>query len=386
MFQGVLSGKGGLSSHETGQRCPAETQQTMRIKTWISLLPLVAVLGACEDFGGGRSDGQGELRWVLEGDTELFTKATSHLPDTNDFLLTISDAGGKILYDGTYGDSPQSLPVDEGSYLVSVRSSDFPAPAFDSPQYGDRQLVVVRAGETVTVRLLCTMLNAGIRLRTGSDFLTAYPTGVLYVKSDKGRLMYAYREDRIAYFHPGAVSVTLFHEGKEETLLTRTLLSQQVLTLSLMASNAASGRSGIEVAVDTTRNWTSEDYLIGSGGNQGSGPSDACSVADAPLHIGEKDVWFCGYIVGGDLTATGKSVKTSGITKETHLALAARSSVTEKASCLAVELPKGAVRDALNLVSHPGLIGRQVYVRGDVVASYFGTSGLKSTSDFVLKE
>ena len=109
-------------------------------------------------------------------------------------------------------------------------------------------------------------------------------------------------------------------------------------------------------------------------------------MADAPLHIGEKDVWFCGYIVGGDLTATGKSVKTSGITKETHLALAARSSVTEKASCLAVELPKGAVRDALNLVSHPGLIGRQVYVRGDVVASYFGTSGLKSTSDFVLKE
>ena len=99
------------------------------------------------------------------------------------------------------------------------------------------------------------------------------------------------------------------------------------------------------------------------------------------------DTWVCGYIVGGDLSATGSKVNTGPtFKKNTHLAIAARASVTEKASCLSVELPKGGIRDALNLVSHPGLIGRQVYVRGDVVASYFGTSGLKSTSDFVLKE
>lgn len=356
----------------------------MRTYCWIALLPLVAAVVACEDFGGAEGE-KGELRWTLEKSTDLFTKASSEMPDTNDFLLTISDAGGRVLYDGTYGASPQSLPVQEGSYLVYVRCCDFPTPAFDSAQYGDQQLVVVRAGESVTVRLLCTMMNAGVRLRRGSDFLAAYPEGVVYLKSDKGRLMYAYREDRIAYFHPGAVSVTLFNEGKEETLLTRTLLSQQILTLSLRASSPQSGHSGIEVAVDTTRNWTSEDYLIGGNGNQGSEPSDACSVADAPLHIGEKQVWFYGYIVGGDLTAAGKSVKTSGITKETHLALAARSSVTEKAACLAVELPKGAVRDALNLVSHPDYIGRRVYVRGEVVASYFGTTGLKSTSEYQLK-
>ena len=251
----------------------------MRTYCWIALLPLVAAVVACEDFGGAEGE-KGELRWTLEKSTDLFTKASSEMPDTNDFLLTISDAGGRVLYDGTYGASPQSLPVQEGSYLVYVRCCDFLTPAFDSAQYGDQQLVVVRAGESVTVRLLCTMMNAGVRLRRGSDFLAAYPEGVVYLKSDKGRLMYAYREDRIAYFHPGAVSVTLFNEGKEETLLTRTLLSQQILTLSLRASSPQSGHSGIEVAVDTTRNWTSEDYLIGGNGNQGSEPSDACSVAD----------------------------------------------------------------------------------------------------------
>ena len=89
--------------------------------------------------------------------------------------------------------------------------------------------------------------------------------------------------------------------------------------------------------------------------------------------------------MGGDLTSNGKSVKTSDITKATHLALADRSSITSKASCLAVELPKGKVRDALNLVDHPDLIGRRVYVKGDVVAGYFNTRGLKNTNDYVLK-
>ncbi|MBP5796099.1 MAG: hypothetical protein J6W07_04590, partial [Bacteroidales bacterium] len=101
--------------------------------------------------------------------------------------------------------------------------------------------------------------------------------------------------------------------------------------------------------------------------------------------IGEEDVWIYGYIVGGDLTANGKSVKTSGITKPSHLAIAARSSVTEKASCVAVELPSGKVRDALNLVDHPDLIGTRVFVKGNIVESYFGTTGLKGTSDYARK-
>jgi hypothetical protein len=51
-----------------------------------------------------------------------------------------------------------------------------------------------------------------------------------------------------------------------------------------------------------------------------------------------------------------------------------------------VELPKGKVRDALNLVDHPNLIGKRVYVKGDLVAGYFGTRGLKNTNDYVLKK
>jgi hypothetical protein len=123
----------------------------------------------------------------------------------------------------------------------------------------------------------------------------------------------------------------------------------------------------------------------GGGGNGGSEETDAYSVAEAASHVGEEDVWVYGYIVGGDLSASGKSVKTKDIGKKTHMAIAARSSVTDKASCVAVELPSGKVREALNLVDHPDLIGQRVYVKGSLVDKYFGTTGLKSTNDYVLK-
>ena len=365
-----------------------------------ALLPLAAALGACDDFGL-RSGGQGELRWIIE---DSGTRASSaEIPDTNDFILKVSDAGGKILYEGAYGNSPESLLVDAGSYTVAVHSIEFTAPGFSRPVYGDEQVVVVKAGASVTVRLNCILENAGVRLQIAPDFLTSYPDGVLFLKSGDTRLMYGYSEKRIAYFKPGPITLILYNQGADETLLSRTLDARTILTLSISAPHGGSATaSSISVAVDTAKIWSHEAYVIGGGGSgsssggsggsgSGSGSShgdeidNAYSVSQASSHIGEDAVWVYGYIVGGDLSTAGTTVKTSKITKATHLAIAARSTVTAKASCVAVELPKGSVRDALNLVDHPDLIGSRVYLKGSIVSSYFGTTGLKSTSDYVLK-
>ena len=372
----------------------------MRLKRLWALLPLVAVLGACDDFGL-RSGGQGELRWIIAGNGADTRAASAEIPDTNDFILKVSDAKGKILYEGSYGDSPESLLVDAGSYTVAVHSIEFTTPGFSRPVYGDEQVVVVKAGATVTVRLNCVLENAGVRLQVAPDFLTSYPDGVLFLKSGDTRLMYGYSEKRIAYFKPGPISLVLNNRGADEILLTRTLDARTILTLSISAPHGgAAAASSITVAVDTAKVWNNESYVIGGGGSGsgsgsggGSGGDDdpgseldnAYSVSQASDHVGEDGVWVFGYIVGGDLSTAGTTVKTSKPTKATHLAIAARSTVTAKASCVAVELPKGAVRDALNLVDHPDLIGSRVYRIGSIVASYFGTTGLKSVSDYVLK-
>ena len=371
----------------------------MRLKRLWALLPLVAVLGACDDFGL-RSGGQGELRWIIAGNGADTRAASAEIPDTNDFILKVSDAKGKILYEGSYGDSPESLLVDAGSYTVAVHSIEFTTPGFSRPVYGDEQVVVVKAGATVTVRLNCTLENAGVRLQVAPDFLTSYPDGVLFLKSGETRLMYGYAEKRIAYFKPGPISLVLNDRGADEILLTRTLDARTILTLNISAPyGGTAATSSITVAVDTAKIWNSESYVIGGGGSgsgsgsgssggdddSGTGLDSAYSVAQAADHIGEDEIWVFGYIVGGDLSSAGTTVKTSKFTKATHLAIAARSSVTTKASCIAVELPKGPVRDALNLVDHPDLVGSRVYLKGSLVTSYFGTTGLKAVSDYVLK-
>lgn len=358
----------------------------MKLKHLLLAIPLLAGLAACDDFALLQENSRtGELRWIL--DKGFLTKASAEIPDTNDFILTIRDAAGTLLYEGAYGDSPEYLPVDEGSYTLRIVSVPFSSPAFDRPQYGDEKVVVVPAGKQVTAVLECKLTNAGIRLKIAPDFLTAFPDGVLFVKQDDTKLKYAYTEKRIAYMMPGPVSVILYNDARDETLMTRNLEAREILTVNISAPDPGQS-GGVRIALDTTKVWSWEDYAIGgdpSGGNSGDGWQTALSVTEAASHAGEKNVWVYGYIVGGDLTSAGKNVKTGEISKSTHLALAERSSITAKASCVAVELPKGEIRAALNLVDHPDLIGSRVYVKGNLVDSYFGTIGLKGTCEYVLR-
>ena len=352
-------------------------------KILIAALPLLACLTACDDFEAVLGTQEpGELRWSMYP----VTKGVREVPDTNDFYLYVRDASGSVLYEGYYGDSPTVLQVRPGRYSVKAVSGEFTEPSFDCPQYGDEQSVVVESGQKVTVRLACSLLNCGVLLDIAPEFPAAYPGASLYLEQNPARLQYGFTESRTAYFFPGEVSLLMADGGTENRLLTRSLRARDILRLKLSAAPGVQGGS-IEVGIDTTRNWIDDSYVVG-GSSEGCGdcPENAVSVGDAAAHAGENGVWIYGYIVGGDLSSRGASVKTSGITKNTHLALAARSSVTEKASCVAVELPSGPVREALNLVDHPGLIGTRLFLKGNVVEKYFGTTGLKGTSDYRLRD
>ena len=181
------------------------------MRNLLFILPLAGLLWACDDFR--TDDGETRLQWSFDKETELLTRSLSEIPDTNDFLLTISDAGGKVLYNGPYGHSPASLAVEAGSYILDVVSEEFTAPAFARPQYGDTRVVVVKSGQKARADLRCTLLNAGVRLRIGTEFLSSHPRGTLFLKSAEGKLMYGFSEKRIAYFKPGSISLILSEDG-----------------------------------------------------------------------------------------------------------------------------------------------------------------------------
>lgn len=343
----------------------------------------VVLLAACESLGWG----EGEIRLSFVDGEYVSTKASYSLPDTSDFILEVRNPEGKQIYKGIYGNSPEGLLVSSGTYNISVRSSDAEMPAFESPVFGDEQVVKVSPGSKVNVRLVCYQVNCGVRLKIDPSFLDGCPDGLLYLKSEEGRLHYAYRENRIAYFNPGTISLVLNDKGREESLLARKLSSQQVLTLNVSASTAYSGSgSSLSVKLDTTRTWNSEDYVIGGSEGKGGSIDNALSVNTARDNIGASAVWVLGYIVGGDLTSGAEGISYEmPFTSKTNLALGPRSSVSTKQSCMSVALPSGKIRDALNLNENAGLLGRQIYVKGDIVAAYYGIPGIKNVTEFQLK-
>lgn len=207
--------------------------------------------------------------------------------------------------------------------------------------------------------------------------------------------MYGYSEKRIAYFNPGKVSLVLNNAGTDKTLFTKTLKSRQVLTVNVSAPSPAqsSSEGRIHIDVDTSRTWLYDNYVIGGGSSSGGTSSGnasgntyktAYNVTQAKSEVGADGVWVYGYIVGGDMTSASISFD-EPFSSDTNIAIAGRTSVSDKESCLSVSLPKGDIRDALNLADNPENLKRKVYLKGNIVESYFGIPGLRNVTDYVLE-
>lgn len=343
-------------------------------------------VASCQIIGTPDEDSlQGELR--ISFADGLATKIVEPIPDTSDFLITVSGPDGEIIYDGSYGDSPESMMVDAGSYTIYVRSCDFSRPAFASPQFGDEQCVVVPSGGVTDVKLTCVQLNAGIRLHVDQSFLLNCPDASLFLKASSGKLMYSYSETRIAYFPPGNVSLMISEYGSDRILFTRNLQPRTVLEIAVSAAGSSGGSDSesISVAVDTSRTWNQESYIIGGENSEGdSGTTEILTVSQAMNSIGEEAVWVSGYIVGGDLSSSSASFEPP-FTSRTNILLGPRSSTMDRSACLSVNLPSGRVRDALNLVDNQSLLGRKVCIKGNIVEAYYGIPGLKGIVDFELQ-
>ena len=359
----------------------------MKTLLYVSRIMLLAVLPlsiSCGRLGMDDVSAGATMGICFSDGSELITRSFVNIPDTSDFLLKVTKSTGESIYDGVYGDCPEVLDVAPGNYTVVVRSSEFSKPAFDMPVFGDEQCVVVTSGCHVAVNLVCTQVNAGVRLDISNEFKSSYSDAVLFLKSSSGSLMYSVSEKRTAYFMPGPVSLMMSRGGQDNILMVKELNACDMLAVKVLAPLAESEVSagGISVCIDTSRVWFNEECVIGEVVNaEDAGAS--LTIADARKAVGQEDVWVTGYIVGGDLTSASASFL-GPFKSMTNILLGPRSAVPDKSACLSVQLPDNEVREALNLVEHPEMLGRRVCVKGDIVASYFGICGMKNTVDYVL--
>lgn len=355
------------------------------LKLFSGALLLGAVLSAlvsCDSLFTKPGDGLGSIVLSFDDSVPMLTRA-AQLPDVDDFNVNVSASDGKIVYDGKYSAMPEKLDIEAGNYTVSAVSRAFETPAYDAPQFGDSKVVSVKSGQVASVVLHCRQMNAGLLISADAAFKSSFPKGNITLRGPGGNLLWDYTESRTAYFRPGSVSLLLNDgNGKEECLCTRVLEAAKMLSLKLSASEdkiLASG-SGVVLMLDTLRNWTSDCIVVG-GSNPGASSDNALSVTVARERIGEEKVWVQGYIVGV-ATSTSKMTTTPPFTKNTNMIIGLRSTTINPDYCMSVELPLGDIRDALNLVDNQSNRGKKVYIRGDIVAAYYGLPGLKNVSEF----
>lgn len=299
-------------------------------------------------------------------------------PDTDDYMLAVRDSRGGDVYHGRFADSPERLVLPAGIYTVSAVSSESREPAYSRPLFADEQVVKLASGESVRASLLCTQSNSGVRLDVSPEFRSQFPSAVIYLVGPGGRLMYSYGERRTAFFLPGTFCVTMSDgQSSEVQVLSRELEPGQILSLRLGFSQSAPSKGGIELRTDTTRVRVSAEYVYEGG--EAPGNDGFYTVPEVSDHVGEKDVLVCGYIVGS-CPSSSKVETAAPFSKATNIVIAARTSFFDKASSVSVELPSGAVRNALNLLDHPENLGRKVLLRGNIEASYYSMTGLKSVS------
>ena len=93
-----------------------------------------------------------------------------------------------------------------------------------------------------------------------------------------------------------------------------------------------------------------------------------------------KGVYIKAYIIG---SAPGKDFTTLTFTTEsasgTNIGIAASATESNASNCIPVQLPKGAVRDGVNLSANPGNFKQEIILYGDI-DKYFGMVGIKNVT------
>ena len=151
------------------------------------------------------------------------------------------------------------------------------------------------------------------------------------------------------------------------------------------------GKSGIVFALRYTATsksstWEVKNFKVAHGKAETSEPEEAAeyTVTEAlAAYTGvAKPAIVKGYIVGSidDKSIDDANFSGNAVLK-TNLLIADNADETDISKCLAVQLPSGKVRDALNLVDNPDNYKKQVVLTGSL-EKYFGVAGLKNVTAY----
>ena len=143
----------------------------------------------------------------------------------------------------------------------------------------------------------------------------------------------------------------------------------------------------------TTIGQVPQDPVTPPAGAEGDGSeNNPYNITAATANQNGALAWVKGFIVGHvagssissesqfDAPFTGAVYDDGSVaTQGTNILIAASATENNPSACFAVQLPKGDVRTALDLLAHPEIDGKEVVLYGKLT-KYFGVAGMKETS------
>jgi len=344
---------------------------------------LLLTTTACETLSW-KEEGKGALSIRMQRETAVTVKAEAPF---GSYLIGVADKNGNTVVSGTLSTIPDPIELDPAMYTVTALSEQIGIPAFEKPVYGSTVDVTVVAGVKNTLQMVCTQVNAGLKIVYDSNFKNRYNEYSIKVTGENGTLTYQKDELRTGYFAPGALQIVLSITGEEPVQVSKNVIARDMLVLTVLPGQTAVETKGsIELlfSVDTSRVWRWEEWRPGSSGNDGKTVATAYTVAEAKSIASGTNVWVCGYIVGGD--ASNSAFKTEPpFTANTNLVIADSPLETVRANCMAIELPTSpaSLRNNFGMPANgANLLGRRAWFRGDI-AAYFGHTGLRATKEAI---
>jgi len=350
------------------------------MRNWMLGGTLLLVASACESLNWSE-EGKGALSIRMQKESAVMVKADVPFVD---YLVGIANGSGTII-SGLYSAIPDPVLLDPGAYTVTALSEQMGAPAFEKPIYGSTVDVDVVAGVKNTLQMLCTQINAGLRIVYDPDFKTRYQTYSVEVTGADGVLTYAKEELRTGYFAPGALQIVLSVDGEDPVQVSKNVIARDMLVLTVLPGQTGPETTGsieLLLSADTSRVWRREEWKPGAPSNDGAMPETAYTVAEAQQLTSANNVWICGYIVGGDVTSSVFNAAPP-FTVNTHLAIADSPLELLRANVMAVELPTSPayLRADFGMPANGAeLLGRRAWFRGNIDA-YFGYPGLRATKE-----
>lgn len=138
--------------------------------------------------------------------------------------------------------------------------------------------------------------------------------------------------------------------------------------------------------------WEVKNFVVSSGEakivkyNYGEGTQEVpYTVLGASVNQSSKLAWVKGYVVGYAWDLNSFYFKADTCTQKANVILADTIGGFYLNQCVAVQLPRGNTRNAINLKENKGLLGKKIAVYGTLSGS-FGIGGVVNISKYILPD